>query len=118
MVFQRDGSTGALLDPAPARARRPRTAQLIVLVAAVMGVSACQSTTITGLNVRAAPTTASPVLATLGDSGTAVTITCFVHGQAVHEDPIWYYITRPETGFVSNYYIRTDQDMLATSRSC
>ncbi|MBA2322909.1 MAG: SH3 domain-containing protein [Pseudonocardiales bacterium] len=78
---------------------------------------ACQSSTVAGLHVRARPTTASPVVTSLGSSGTAVTITCVTRGEPVHGDTVWYRISRPRPGWVSGYYIHIDDNSPATT-SC
>jgi uncharacterized protein YraI len=92
--------------------------RLGAIAAAVTLVGACQETSIAGLNVRAGPSTTSAVVASLGESGTAVTIACHTRGEPVHGDPVWYRITRPHTGYVTNYYIRTNGDILEREPSC
>lgn len=98
--------------------RGVRPFRLLSVVTVLVLASACESTSIAGLNVRAAPTTASAVLDTLGDAGTQVRVDCFTRGESVRGDTIWYRITQPSTGYVSNYYIRTDAHILDTTRSC
>jgi uncharacterized protein YraI len=103
----------------PESGRRLRRTRRIAAAAAVAALtSACQSTSIPGLNVRAGPTTHSRVVGTLGHSGTEVRIACFTRGEPVHGDTVWYRITQPRAGYVTNYYIRTNADILATTPSC
>jgi uncharacterized protein YraI len=98
------------------RLRRAVRIGTIAVTAALLG--ACQNTSIDGLNVRSGPSTSSAVVATIDDSGTAVTIDCHTSGEAVRGDTVWYRITRPYTGYVTNYYIRTNSDVLEREPSC
>lgn len=98
--------------------RLRRAGRLGAVAAAVAVVSACQSTSIEGLNVRAGPSTSSAVVASLDEAGTPVTIACHTLGEPVHGDPVWYRITRPHAGYVTNYYVRTTGDVLEREPSC
>ncbi len=100
------------------RARAYRTPRLVAGLLAIVCTSACQATTVSGLNIRALPTTASRVVGTLGTSGTAVSIDCVVRGEAVHGDTTWYRISQPRTGYVTGYYVRTDGNIHDTTRTC
>jgi hypothetical protein len=95
-----------------------RSPRLVAALLALVCSSACESTTVPGLNVRAAPTTASPIIGRLATAGTAVAIECFTHGQAIHGQSIWYRISAPHKGYVTAYYVHTDGDTLATTHSC
>lgn len=98
--------------------RLRRVVRLGAVAAAVALVCACENTSIAGLNVRAGPSTTTGVVASLGESGTDVTIACHTRGEPVHGDPVWYRITRPHAGYVTNYYIRTSGDVLERTPSC
>jgi uncharacterized protein YraI len=91
-------------------------------VAAVVAVGAllcaCQRTSIEGLNVRSGPTTASEVVAEIEESGTPVVIECHTTGEPVHGDTVWYRITGPHDGYVTNYYVRTTGDVMERTPSC
>ena len=78
-----------------------------------MCAAACQSSTVSGLNIRAEPTTASPVIGNVGSAGTAITVDCFVRGESIHGDTVWYRITSPDSGYVTDYYVSTDTGNLA-----
>lgn len=104
---------GPLVHRAPIPARRR---QVLVLMAVCVLTTACQSTSIPGLNVRVRPTTSSPVVASIDRTGTRVEIECVADGEPVHGDTVWYRISRPSTGYVTNYYVRTDGNVLADTR--
>jgi hypothetical protein len=70
-----------------------------------------------GLNIRARPTTASPVIATIDRSGTPVRIVCFTHGANVYGNDHWYRISSPRAGYVTSYYIRVN-GRTATAPPC
>ncbi len=89
-----------------------------MIVAAAALTTACQTTSIPGLHVRAQPSTASPVVATVERSGTYVRIDCFVRGEPVNGDTVWYRISSPHDGYVTNYYVRTNGNILATKPRC
>jgi hypothetical protein len=96
-------------------ARACRSRRLVAVMLAVVFTSACHSTAVNGLNVRAEPTTASPVIDNMTLAGTSVMVDCFVHGQAIHGNTVWYRITEPRTGYVSGYYVRSDDNDTAPS---
>ena len=73
-------------------------------------VSACQSTTVAGLNVRAGPSTSSKIVARMSSAGTAVSIDCYTRGQSINGQTMWYRITAPHRGYVTAYYVRADAD--------
>ncbi len=87
-------------------ARRLRRVVPAVIAAALL--SACARTSIPDLAVRAGPTTGSPVVGTIPESGTPVRVTCWTRGGTVSGDPIWYRIASPHDGWVTNYYIRSN----------
>ena len=96
-------------------ARRLR--RVVPAVCAVALVAACSRTSIPGLAVRAEPTTGAPVVATIPESGTPVRVRCWVRGDAVSGDRVWYRIASPHEGWVTNYYIRSNGDH-ANAPSC
>ena len=75
-------------------------------------------TTTPGLNVRAAPTTASRVVGRLPSSGTNVNIDCYTRGQSIHGQTLWYRISNPHKGYVTAYYVRADSSTRAHTPSC
>jgi uncharacterized protein YgiM (DUF1202 family) len=84
----------------------------------VLGVSACESTTVSGLNIRSKPTTASRVVGKLSTAGASVQVVCFTRGQSIHGQTMWYRISAPHTGYVSGYYIRADSSTRANTPRC
>lgn len=100
------------------RGRSRRYRHIGTIAAAAALTTACQTTSIPGLHVRAQPSTASPVVATVERSGTYVRIDCFVRGESVSGDTVWYRISSPHDGYVTNYYIRTNGNILATKPRC
>lgn len=107
----------APLRSSTADARRP-AGRVLVAVGVCLATAACDTTSIAGLNVRAQPTTAGAVVATIDRADTHVGIDCFVYGEPVHGDPVWYRINRPHSGYVTNYYVDTGGDGLAGTPSC
>ncbi len=67
-------------------------------------------TKVTGLRVRSGPSTRFRTLHVLGRAGTLVRIRCYKVGQRINGDPIWYNITKPYTGYVSGFWLRTGPD--------
>ncbi len=90
-----------------------RSARLVGALLAFVCAAACESSTVSGLNIRAEPTTASPVIGNVGSAGTAITVDCFVRGESIHGDTVWYRITSPDSGYVTDYYVSTDTGNLA-----
>jgi hypothetical protein len=102
-------ATGRPDEPAePAPRRTGRSPQLVAIVVAALCVSACQSTTVSGLNVRAGPSTSSKIVAKMSSAGSAVSIDCYTHGQSINGQTMWYRITAPHRGYVTAYYVRAD----------
>jgi hypothetical protein len=99
-------------EPTDERERSPRRTgrapQLVVIMVAAMCVSACQSTTVAGLNVRAAPSTSSKIVARMSSAGSAVSIDCYTHGQSIYGQTMWYRIAAPHRGYVTAYYVQAD----------
>ncbi len=92
--------------------------RLPAIVVICLATAACDTTSIAGLNVRAEPTTDSAVVASIDRVDTHIGIDCFVYGEPVHGDPVWYRIDRPHSGYVTNYYVDTGGDGLAGTLSC
>ena len=88
--------------------RRGRAPQLVAIIVAAACVSACQSTTVSGLNVRAAPSTSSKIVARMSSAGSAVSIDCYTHGQSIYGQTMWYRIAAPHRGYVTAYYVQAD----------
>ena len=83
-----------------------------------MCTSACESSTVSGLNIRAAPTTASRVVGRLSGAGSSVQVECFTRGQAIHGQTIWYRISAPHRGYVTGYYVRADSTTRSNTPRC
>jgi hypothetical protein len=67
-------------------------------------------TLVPGVHVRYWPTALATRLATLGRAGSKVTVTCYVIGQRVSGDAVWYHVTRPVSGFVAGNHLNTGRD--------
>jgi uncharacterized protein YraI len=80
-------------------------ARALVGLAMLAALSACNATTTAGLHVRSAPNTSSPSVTTIATSGAPVTVTCYVYGQSVRGNRVWYRVSNPGTGYVSGYYV-------------
>lgn len=106
------------MGPVTARRRRLLPSVLPAVLAAVLGCSACDATMVSGLNVRAAPTTASAVVDRLASANTMLHIDCFTHGEAVHGQTMWYRISAPRSGYVSAYYVHDDTDRGTSTPAC
>lgn len=99
------------------RRARQRAAGAVLLVAAGAVLTGCARTSIPGLQVHTGPGTGYPVTGAVARAETAVAVVCWVHGDAVFGDPVWYRIRSPQAGYVTNYYIRTTGDH-ANTRPC
>lgn len=88
----------------------PRRSMAVTAVLGVMLLAGCTRTTIPGVQVRTGPTTGSPSAATIPEVDTHVRVQCWTRGERVNGDPVWYRITRPDEGYVTNYYVRTSAD--------
>jgi hypothetical protein len=106
-------------EPAePTPRRTGRSPQLVAIVVAALCVSACQSTTVAGLNVRAGPSTSSKIVAKMSSAGSSVYIECYTRGQSIYGQTIWYLISQPHKGYVTAYYVRTDSGAVGPKRAC
>jgi len=102
-------ATGRPDEPAERTPRRTgRSPQLVAIIVAAMCVSACQSTTVPGLNVRAGPSTSSAIVGRMSTAGTAVSIDCYTRGQSIYGQTMWYRIAAPHRGYVTAYYVQAD----------
>jgi Bacterial SH3 domain len=97
--------------PALAAAGRART----VAAPAAAHVFRTQAT---GLRVRARATTRSRQVGVLGKAGSKVTVSCFELGQPIAGDAVWYRITKPKTGYVAGFYLKTGGDPAAGVPRC
>ena len=103
-------------DDGPRSARRSTRIAVALLV--IVCASACESSTVSGLNIRAAPTTASRVVGRLSGAGSSVQVECFTRGQAIHGQTIWYRISAPHRGYVTGYYVRADSTTRTNTPRC
>jgi Bacterial SH3 domain len=111
-------ATGRPKPAEPIPRRTGRSPQLVAIVVAALCVSACQSTTVAGLNVRAGPSTSSKIVAKMNSAGSAVYIECYTRGQSIYGQTIWYRISQPHKGYVTAYYVRTDSGAVGPKRAC
>lgn len=91
---------------------------VVTIVCCGAAVVACEQTSIDGLNVRTEPTTDAAVVASITEVDTPVVIECYTRGAPVHGDPVWYRISSPYEGYVTNYYVSTSGDVLAREDAC
>jgi len=87
------------------------------------GVPACEvlhlyRTLVTGLRVRAKPSTSSAVVHVLGAAGSLVVVNCFKTGTPVFKDNVWYHLVAPHFGFVAGVHLNTGQDPAKGVRHC
>jgi hypothetical protein len=87
------------------------------------GVPACEvlhlyRTLVTGLRVRAKPSTSSAVVHVLGAAGSLVVVNCFKTGTPVFKDNVWYHLVAPHYGFVAGVHLNTGQDPAKGVRHC
>ena len=87
------------------------------------GVPACEvlhlyRTLVTGLRVRAKPSTSSAVVHVLGATGSLVVVNCFKTGTPVFKDNVWYHLVAPHYGFVAGVHLNTGQDPAKGVRHC
>jgi hypothetical protein len=112
-------AAGLLVAAAPASAAPVSAGALLRPVAAEAPARThVYRTLVTGLAVREAATTASLKRAVLGAAGTKVRVRCFVVGQPVGGDNIWYMITSPHAGLVVGFYLNTGSDPALGIPSC
>jgi|SRR5882757_3223988 len=85
------------------------------------GIPRCTTsfkTTVTGLHVRTQPTSDSSTVKVLGAAGSPVTLSCWVSGQTVQGDAIWYRLAKPAVGYAAAYYVNTGRDPAAGIAHC
>ncbi len=112
-------AAGLLMATAPASAAPVSAGALLRPGAAqVPARTHVYRTLVTGLAVREAATTASLKRAVLGTAGTKVRVRCFVVGQPVGGDNVWYMITSPKAGLVVGFYLNTGSDPALGIPSC
>jgi uncharacterized protein YraI len=95
-----------------------RSTRLAVALLVVVCTTACESSTVSGLNIRAAPTTASRVVGRLTTAGSSVQVECYTRGQSIHGQSMWYRIAAPHRGYVTGYYIRADSATRSNTPRC
>lgn len=92
----------------------------------VAGAARCTSppfsrtyhTLVAGVHIRFWPTAFATRLATLGKMGSKVRVTCYVLGESVSGDDVWYHVSRPVSGFVSGSHLNTGHDPAYQIPSC
>ncbi|MCD2196091.1 SH3 domain-containing protein [Actinomycetospora endophytica] len=95
--------------------RRRRVVLAVSGCALGLLLAGCGKTTVSGVHVRASPSTSSTVTGTLGPQGTGVDVRCWTRGEAVHGHTVWYRINQPAGGYVTSYYVaNSDRSMQAT----
>jgi hypothetical protein len=67
-------------------------------------------TKVAGLYVRSGPSTTKKSVGRLGKVGSTVVLTCWVKGQNIRGDVIWYYTIKPFVGYVAGRYLNTGSD--------
>jgi hypothetical protein len=67
-------------------------------------------TLVTGVHIRYWPTALAARLDTLGRVGSQVTVNCYVLGELIGKDDVWYHVTSPVTGFISGSHLNTGRD--------
>jgi hypothetical protein len=70
------------------------------------------TTTTAGVHVRTQPNTGrgSHIAATLGKAGIRITVSCYVTGQSVGGDRIWYRTVKPARDYVTGKYLHTGHE--------
>ena len=68
------------------------------------------STNVADVTVYSQPRTTSSSVGGLGAAGSQVTVDCYVVGQRVRGDRIWYHATAPTVGYVAGKYLHTGHD--------
>jgi Bacterial SH3 domain len=110
------GGVGSLAAPALASAAPAASSR--AQAATATAAAHVYRTQATGLRVRARATTKSRVLGVLGKAGSKVTVNCYVLGQPIVGDAVWYHITKPKTGYVAGFYLNTGRDPAAGIVRC
>jgi hypothetical protein len=62
------------------------------------------------LRIRTGPSVGATIVGYLGPVGSRVKIDCYVKGQRVLQDPIWYHAVAPQAGYVSGRLLNTGGD--------
>src|SRR5690242_11400815 len=77
-------------------------------------------TKVADVHIRTLPRTGrgSRVVRVLPAARTPVTVACYVSGQAVGGDRIWYRTTAPATGYVPGFFLRSGHDPAAGIARC
>jgi hypothetical protein len=67
-------------------------------------------TLVAGVHIRYWPTAFATRLATIQKMGSRVTVDCYVRGESIGGDDVWYHVTAPVAGFVSGAHLNTGHD--------
>jgi hypothetical protein len=67
-------------------------------------------TLVTGVHIRYWPTAMATLLATISRVGSRVTVNCYVLGEMIGRDAVWYHVTSPVSGFISGSHLNTGRD--------
>jgi hypothetical protein len=103
-------AAGLLMAAVPASAAPVSAAAAVRPAAHAPARTHVYRTLVTGLAVREAASTTSLKRAVLGAAGTRVRVRCFVVGQSVGGDNVWYMISAPRAGLVVGFYLNTGND--------
>jgi hypothetical protein len=70
------------------------------------------ATKFAGVTIRSLPMASrhSRVVARLATKGTKVTVSCYVSGQRIHGDGIWYRAIAPARGYVAGFNLASGHD--------
>jgi hypothetical protein len=71
-----------------------------------------------GLRIRAAPSTAAAVIASLAGVGSTVTVDCYAKGTPIFGDVFWYYVSTPAAGYVTGRFLNTGGDPVPGVPAC
>jgi Bacterial SH3 domain len=63
-----------------------------------------------GVHIRSAPTAFLSIVRTLDRVGTKVTVNCWVAGEDISGDAIWYHTIAPDRGYVAGEHLDTGHD--------
>lgn len=93
------------------RRLRPGPVVLLGVLLGALALTGCTRTSIEGLQVRSGPGTGYAVVGTIPRAETPVRVGCWRRGEPVRGDTVWYRITGPREGWVTNYYVRTTREL-------
>lgn len=67
-------------------------------------------TLVAGLHIRSLATAFATRVTTVRRMGSAVTVTCWIYGQAINGNPVWYRTVAPRSGYVAGQHLNTGRD--------